>query len=266
MDELKDYLHPSNDSHSVKEAVISLFFDKPIQKPESFESLLKNGLSKYFDSFDTENQVQFQLSNKIEELSKNQPQVKKDVGFRFSNIKNGKVANVLQARNEINRQFISYHTLAYDDWDIFFQDFLDISKNIGKVQPELCVQAFSLHYIDEFNWSKDIKIDLQKIFREESNYLSKAFFKSKLVNYNLTTINENPEYFDRLDISRSELKNCVLSISHNLTRKLEYSSPLTELLEGKLLTEVLEDAHDKNKKLLLDMLTKEVCELIKLKP
>lgn len=265
MTALREILHPSNEKHSVKEAVISLFFDQPIKNPEKFEGLLTNGLSKYFKSFNAENEVQFQISNQVNEIVQSQPQLKKDVGFRFSSFQEAKLATVLQARNEVGRHFMSYHTLVYDDWDIFFPDFLDIAKVISAFQPEIAVQAFSLHYIDEFNWSKDIEIELSRIFREDSDYLPSAFFKSQLVNYNLTTLNKEPEYFDRLDLTRSDIVQQVLTISHNLTRKLDNTTPLSALLEGEQIALVLNDAHLKNKNLLINILTQDVCDIIKLK-
>lgn len=266
MNALADILRPSNESHSVKEAVITLFFDGPISNPESFESLLKNGLSKYFESFNPENQVQIQFTNQGNEIAQSPPELKKDVGFRFSSFRKGKLATVLQARNEVGRHFMSYHTLVYDDWDEFFPVFLEIAARISAFQPGISVQAFSLHYIDEFNWSKETDIELDRIFREDSDYLPKSCFKSRLLNYNLTTLNDDPEYFDRLDISRTESIHQVLTISHNLTRSLDKTEPLSTLLEGDLIKSVLNDAHLKNKTLLISILTQEVCDLIKLKP
>lgn len=266
MTTLKEILHPSNGKHSVKEAVISLFFDKPIESPEKFESLLRQGLSGFFETFNAENEVQFQFTNQVNELVQSQPQLKKDVGFRFSSFKEGKLATVLQARNEVGRHYMSYHTLIYDDWDVFFPDFLEIVKVISVFQPEVCVQAFSLHYIDEFDWAKDIEIELNRIFREDSDYLPPSFFKARLINYNLTTLNNEPEYFDRLDITRTDAAQQVLTISHNLTRKLETTTPLPSLLKSDQIEVVLNDAHLKNKNLLIDILTQEVCDLIKLKP
>ncbi len=266
MAELKSILQPSNREHSVKEAVISLFFDKPIQEPKRFEALINNELAIFFQSYDSQNEVKIQFEGKGSEISHGLPELRKDIGFRFSSFRNGQLATVLQARNESLRQYLSYHTLIYDDWDLFFPDFLKIAEIIGQFQQGIMVQAFSLHYIDEFRWLSKDSVDLSKIFRTDSDYLPQEFFSSILTNYNLTTVNKDPEYYSRLDISSVESVGKTISISHNLTRKIDTAVPLASLISSELIATVLNHAHINNKNLLLNILNQDVCDLIKLKP
>lgn len=93
------------------------------------------------------------------------------------------MVTALQGMNELIRNFISYHSLSYADWDLFFSDFQEIIMTLSSFSGDLFVNAFSLHYIDEFEWKSESEIKPKQIFNTSSNLLPKDFFTSKLNSY-----------------------------------------------------------------------------------
>lgn len=266
MSDLKSILRPVNDSHSIKEAVITLFLPNPIIKPERFEILIKDKFKDKFQKFEKVSQVQFQFKgNDGGSIESSLPQITENVGFKFQRFEEGKIVNALQGMNEVIRNFISYHTLNYSDWDKFFPDFKEVITAISNFHGDLFVNAFSLHYIDEFEWSEKSNIIPQKVFNENSTLLPKEFFSSHLNNYQFTTVKKNRfEYFDRLEIKVDERPKKFITISHNVIVNYNEFIDLKELIQSNELKEALDHAHLLNKQTLVNILNKDVCELIKL--
>lgn len=266
MADLKTVLKPVSEKHSVKEAVITLFLANPIIKPERFEALIKDKFKDKFQKFEKLNQVQFQFKgNDGGSVESTAPSILENVGFKFQRFEEGKTVTALQGVNELLRNFISYHSLDYSDWDLFLPDFKSVMIEVANFHPELFVNAFSLHYIDEFLWDSEEEILPNHIFNENSILLPKEFFSCRLNNYQLTTFkNDKFEYFDRLEIQVDEGPKKFITISHNVIHSLNENIALNKLVESAELKDMLDHAHLLNKKTLVSILSKEVCDLIKI--
>jgi len=266
MADLETVLKPVSGNHSVKEVVITLFLANPIVKPERFEALIKDKFKDKFHKFDKVNQFQFQLKGKEGgSVESAPPSILENVGFKFHRFEEGKTVTALQGVNEVLRNFISYHSLDYSDWDLFFPDFKSILIEVANFHPELFVNAFSLHYIDEFVWDSNEEINPTKVFNDKSTLLPNEFFSCRLNNYQLTTVKKDTfEYFDRLEIQVEDRPKKFITISHNIIHTLNDSVVLNKLIESAQLKNMLDHAHLLNKRTLVSILTKEVCNLIKI--
>lgn len=266
MSELETSLKPVSGSHSITEAVITLFLANPIIKPDRFEVLIKNQFKDKFQKFEKVSQVQFQFRGKDGgAFESSQPQITENIGFKFQRFEEGKIVTALQGMNEGIRNFISYHTLNYTDWDIFFPDFKKVFSVLSNFHGDLFVNAFSLHYVDEFEWVAQNDIDTKKIFNQDSTVLPEEFFKCRLNNYQFTTVKKNKyEYFDRLEIRVDERPKKFITISHNIVVNYNDSIDLKELIHSSELEDELNYAHLLNKQTLVNILNKDVCDLIKL--
>lgn len=267
MTDLKTVLKPVSEKHSVKEAVITLFLANPIIKPERFEVLIKDKFKDKFQKFEKVNQVQFQFKgNEGGAFETTPPSILENVGFKFQRFEDGKTVTALQGLNEPLRNFISYHSLDYLDWDLFFPDFKNVLTEVANFHSEIFVNAFSLHYIDEFVWDSDEEIEPTHVFNEKSSLLPNEFFSCQLNNYQLTTVkNDKFKYFDRLEIQVEDRPKKFITISHNVIHNLNDNFALKNLLESPDLQDMLNHAHLLNKKTLVSILTKEVCDIIKIK-
>lgn len=264
---IKEFLTPIHEKHSIKEAVITLFLAAPIIKPERFESLIKSEFKDFFQKFENISQVQvnFRVQGKTG-VEAGEHKIRDNAGFKFSGFEGGKLVKALQGINDLQRQFISFHTLDYIRWANFYKDFSFTIKEVAKFHPNLFIQAFSLHYIDEFKWISEQNFIPEIIFNIDSPLLPKDVFSSRMVNYSFTTIKKNdPEYFDRIEIKIEKRDINYINISQNILQNLKDNVDLSELVTEKTLEEILTDAHNHNKATLTSVLNPEVCERINLK-
>ncbi len=258
-----------NSSNAIKEAVISVFLINPIIKPERFKTLIENDFKDKFEQFEPTSTVEFTIQNTSGKIENSGPQYLQNAGFKFSHFKNGSIANIIQGLNEQTRYYLSYHTLQYNRWDNFISECSSCFDSINKLQSDLFVAAISLHYINEFTWvDSSNKMDLKTIFNENATYIPKEFFKSSSTEFLLTTERDENElkYYDRITIKIESKIDPVITISHNVTvtftnQEVENLKDLISRDEFKRLSTI---NHESNKKLLKDILTKEILALIKM--
>jgi len=87
---------PVNETHSIKEAVISLFLANQILKPERFNELIKTSLKEKFQLFEPIIQFQFEVKNPLATSATTpKPEVLNNIGFKFTSFYNGAPATVL---------------------------------------------------------------------------------------------------------------------------------------------------------------------------
>lgn len=266
--DLRAKVRPINENHSIKEAVLSVFLATKIIKPERFNSLIEKELKGKFQQFELVSRFNVTISQKKSVLEHSSKALE-NVGFRFLSFKAGKPDRILQAINEENRYFISFHCLSYTRWADFYNEFKSLLQVLTDFQPGYFANAFSLHYIDQFLWlDESSEIEPAVIFNKESDYLPGEFFKSKKTTYSVVTEKDLPgtdglKIFDRIGITVEPNIKPMVSISHNVTMPLADYTDLGALIQGgneKLFT----DVHSKNKEFLRNVLNKEICSMIKI--
>jgi uncharacterized protein (TIGR04255 family) len=263
---LSELIVPCNKDHSIKEAVITLFLANPIIKPERFKKLIENEFKDKFQQFQTVSNIEIQFQNKPDSIGNLAQQVLSDIGFKFLGFANGGPSKVLQAINEKQRNFISFHYLQYSRWANFYDDFIETIKIISNQHPDLFVTAVSLHYLDEFFWRGPLPIDLKQVFNEAGDYLPKEFFKSQISNYTIVTNKEidDVKYFNRLEININDSIRPGISISHNISQTYNDVVDLGELLKKPEFGSTLEKEHIHNKTILKDILQPLIVQAINL--
>lgn len=263
---LTEKIKPINNTHSIKEAVISVFLVNPILKPERFQTLIEGDLSEKFQQFEDVGRFRLEL-NQEKGITNPDVQVINNIGFKFSNFEKGRIQRILQGINEEQRTFISYHSLGYSRWKPFLEEFKQSIEALCKIQSDLFVSAYSLHYIDEFFWiDETTPIDLRLIFKEENTTFPKVIFDSKNANYSLITEKEigDIKYHDRLEITISSNIKSFIRISHNITRTLDDIYELNKIVKENKFEEVITMVHESNKLLLKEILTIDILNMINL--
>lgn len=262
---LEQKIRPINGSHSIKEAVISVFLVNPIIKPSRFRDLIETDFKDEYHQFRRLGQFKLHIN---QGRFANSPEITEDAGFRFSAFTKGQEHKVLQSSNDPGRNYISYHRLDYVNWNEFVDNYVKSISILSKHQSDLFVSAYSLHYIDQFLWiDKDNPIDLNLLLTRESEYLPNKLFGSITTNYSLVTeklIPNSGRFVERLEVNVESKITPNILISHNITRPLDEVIGLNELIENKKFHTMLNAAHNENKLLLGNILTEPIKKMISL--
>lgn len=267
---IENYLKPFSSKHSIREAVISVFLANPIIKPERFQKLIENGFfNDEFQAFETVGAVEIELKQGNTGMIEQTAQNMSNVGFKFIGFSQGKVSRILQGVNERGRTFISYHCFSYTRWNDFLDDYLRFIKILSTSQTEMFINAVSIHYIDQFRWVSQSPINLSKIFNNHTRYLSKALLETDGPTnfiFNNQSIVDSCIHFDRLEIKVDDKNSKDISISHNVTKRLDDLKGLEALCNSEIeyFKHILFELHKGNKILLDDILEKEVKKMINL--
>lgn len=263
---ITEFIEPCNKDHSIKEAVITVFLAGPILKPARFEKLIENELKDQFHQFqklsNIELQIQHNFSSSLNQITNNRDD---DGGFLFLGFEKGKISRILQARNENNRNYISFHSQNYKRWSDFYKDYIKSIQAISTNHPDLFVNAISLHYVDQFNWIANDKVNLGMIFNE-GKWLPEIFFESEISTYQISTKTEfnSINYSNRIEINVTDNFTKEITISHNITRVLDDLANLADLISSIDFESTLQKEHNYNKSVLKDILTDPVQKMINL--
>jgi uncharacterized protein (TIGR04255 family) len=256
-------LKPSKGDHSIKEVVVSVFVAHQIDIEELADVKLSN-FSHSNRKVEIVKRVNAALdAGEQAELKIDKPE---NTGIRFLAEEDGNVTKLMQGINEFNRTYLSYHNFNYKRWQPFLEEYLvhitEIASNLDSINAE----AFSLYYVDEFEWDSEDKIESRGIFNVNSRYLPSEFFNVFNSNSILITekLFENNVCYDRIEISVDNNRK-IVKISHNLTRVLTETTPLISLIKSAEFSRILNWAHEQNKFLLKEVLHQSVQDLIKLK-
>ncbi|TXH31503.1 MAG: TIGR04255 family protein, partial [Cyclobacteriaceae bacterium] len=161
--------------------------------------------------------------------------------------------------------FISYHDLNYNRWSDFFSSFIQLMKVFQQYDNSIFINAFSLHYVDEFLWTDEGNpIDSSVIFARNSKYLPSEFFKPGKTNFSFITerhLESGSKVFDRIEVKVEPTIVPVVNISHSVTYPLTDFYHLNSVVDNSF-SPFFESVHAKNKALLRDLLNPEVCKLI----
>lgn len=259
-----DIIRPIRKEHSIKEAVITVFLSSPIIKPERFEELIKSEFKDYFQRFETVSSVELKLSNTKGSINAESFE-QQNAGFKFSAFDEGRLVNLLQGINEKGRYYLSFHTLTYSSWKMFFKQYQTYIEVLSKKHNEIFINAFALQYVDEFLWNDEIKSDtLKLIFNEQSDYLHKDFFNNtkNLIRQITEREDEDNRYLSRLEILTEPEIRPLINIKHIITQSLDEPVELQKVIPSDHFNDMINKAHDCNKKLLNDILSKDVKTLI----
>lgn len=265
MDKLAN-LKPFHENHSIKEAIITLFLSESLSEIESYTKLLKKGFEDVFSK--AENIYSRKIVVSKTEFNTEDKQI---VGFQFNKYtEEGEISLTLRGvSNSDNQSFLTISNLNYNSWSLFKKESIGIFKKLSEFVPYLKIEAFNLHFIDQFLWlSDEEQVPIKLIFSEKSDLLSKDFFESNNSFFVLNTEKKNNDldfiHFDRIDIRVDNKVKIPISLSHNVAIPFDKAYELEYLLNSKKFSRRLDWAFEQNKILLGSLLTNPVLEKINL--
>lgn len=258
--DLKDILTLPSDKHSIKEAVLTLFFKNPFEDFQSFTVFYDKSLKSLFSKKEEIFNHQVELEPSKASITRKEAKLS---SYRLYRVNNNSTDLLVQVVNEFNRHYISFHCLDYKRWQDFKSDFIEILKVLGLwVDESNYVVAFSLHYIDQMSVNDD-KIPLDLIFNNESSLLPSGIFKSKnsflVFNSEKESENDKYDFFDRIEL---KIQGKEIFISHNSIIPIEEQESFKDFIRSSICLEKIEHAHQHNKNLLKDILSTEVQRII----
>lgn len=258
------YLKPKSGSHAISKAKATIFTPQAFVKPkdlllkyindEGFKSYEKKTLLRT-TTFNVENNQINRLPEKVQ-------------GLLFESFQsNGTIDNIFKLQNDSDtRASISVETRNYDRWHGFLSQ-LKKGFELFANKTEFYVEAINLNYQDEFDWINDKKqIPCDLIFNSESELLNETFLKGNngtlisLVQGN-SDLN-NLFYEEKTEITFNNDTNRVI-VNHNYAFRLNEVKTFDSVKEE--LYPLFENAHESNKKVLKELFTDDVLELINLK-
>jgi uncharacterized protein (TIGR04255 family) len=259
------HLIPVSGKHSINRVTATIHLPQILVKPEDVFEKLKN--SRQLTHYQRKNITKLRTISLNENLGGVGSDNKINGVLLEEFDKNGRLKNVLRLDNKSdNKASIVFENRIYDDWDSFKARLIDDLNNIYEVFP-FYVEAISLAYVDEFIWaSNEEKIKVFEIFNKNSELLNKKFLNSE--NGTLVLLTQNKKtHVDNEEKTEISFNNRVkrIIINHQFATKLNSIYDFNKLMQDSKFSKYYQEAHDSNKVILKDVLTKEVQDLIKLK-
>lgn len=258
-------LHTFKDNHAIKEAVISFTISPQIINPSSYCVLLNEG-QPLFGKYHKFEPVKLKEVKIESDLNNQTVESIKDAGFKFIAFKEGKTSKIIQGLPQPRHALLTFNTVDYQGWTQFKEESLDVAKNIASFQPIYLVHAFSLMYIDEFYFDNGSKYNPKELFNLESRNLPRGIEDSDFVdyNFNLRRHHEGRNYFENVSVKVfNEEQKKTIRITENLTFEIQVM-PLVNVLEKSDIKTYLDFIHEENKKMLRDILSPQIIQMIKL--
>lgn len=267
---LLQHLKPYNEQHSIKEAVITVFLENEIAYPKGFQKLIQSHYKDKFQQFEVIKEVTINSSDEH-----NITKTIEEVGFEFSSYQEGELKDILRGFNEKEekRYRLAYHTLKYNRWKDFKDDFYTYTKFLPEIQQPLLVKSFGVYYVDDFFWQDEkSRMPTEAIFTTDYNVIPKYFVESdnavfSLAKEQFVSIEISP-YSERFDI-RISPKGAYpdkpsIRIVHHVIQDLPTSLELSAFLTQENCKEMLQKAHIHNKEMMKKILTQDALSLIHL--
>jgi uncharacterized protein (TIGR04255 family) len=259
------HLIPIAGKHSISRVTAIVFLPQIFVKPEDvFEKLKKSsGLANY----QRKNLTKLRTIN-INEILSGVTNKEKVNGLLFEEFDDsGRLKNILRLENKTDKQSnIIFESRIYPNWKQFKERLINDLKEVNKVFP-FYIEAISLGYLDEFLWvSNEDKIDVNSIFNIDSELLNKKFLDSE--NGTLVLLSQNKRVnVDDEEKTEISFNNRIkrITLNHQFAIKLDSVYEFDTLNKNNKLSDYYENAHNSNKTVLKEILTKEVQDLIKLK-
>lgn len=265
MTRIQDFIQPVSKGHSIKEAVITVFLSHLIESPQAFEGLLKTKFSGIFTKFEPLNTVQITMLP----TGQGNTSTLENTGFRFQKYVEDELRLVFQVTNNDQQKLLSFHSLEYTRWQPFFATYMDCLHAIIGQSAKFQVEAFNLHYTDEFIWTHDSEPDLGRILNKDSDFIAPSLLGNAFPRLDLFFTTDQTDHngtvrYDRINIAVTPTLQPTITISHTISHQLNVGIDIAELAQQTRFKELLTDAHLHNKEVLQNLLSPETAQLIQL--
>lgn len=252
-------LKPISGNHSISRVIAGVHLPQPILKPELIFDKIVNDNSKFI-SYQKKSKTYLRKINfsKIGDFE----QERIINGFLFEKYDSqGTLENIFKLVNNDTDSTIIQENKKYSNWSNFIDSFLTNLEELEKFS-NLIYKSLSLTYVDEFIWSSEESIDLDKVFSKNSEYLSNVFFKTKNITFtiNLQDFINGKVIEEKIDITFSNIYKNI-----KIIHQYAFGSEELKLMDKTFITNQFDKAHTKNKEILKSLLKEDVIQLIHLK-
>ncbi len=275
-------LIPFKDKHSVSEAIFILFLTNPIVNSRNFDRLLWKDapLHEKFQKFSLQMGVNlaFPPSEQLPSggaLPNLLPKISgvEQNGFIMQAFLDGKPSWVIRYQPSAlpgTYHMLTFHSLVYEDWDLFYEEVFNYIKIINEFEPGIFVSGYALNYVDQFNWHGE-ELPVSEIFNHTSRYLPNLLFDSKGI------FNSSGTFSHKIDnaliaegymvgANQIQLNEYNIFITHQSSRSFDAPQKLSDICaSNEQLRGLAAKMHQLNKDFLLQTLVKEICERVGLK-
>lgn len=267
---IEELLKPYNEAHSIKEVVFTLYFSQLVEDFTPWEKLQDQMFNRGFNKFEKLSQKKYTLNS--EDLKMKSEDAGRIGVLWKKQDETSTIKQLLQLRNiePQNQALLFFHELSYVRWINFKEEYLNIIKEISLSESigKNYVYAVNLTYIDEFTWIDTNPIQLNRIFKKDSPYLSKYFFDSKFPSIEIAAMKNDADsqklLTERLAIDiQPTLPDSTILISHTIASSLSDKTTLFDFNKADL-DSYLEKTHEYNKRALRELLCEDVQDLVKL--
>lgn len=261
MNVFREYLKPVAKNHSVTRVIATCFLPQQVVDFDDLRNQLDalEIFKKYNrKSTQTTNMLQLNLAQGIMDKPVAQG---KPSGLIMESFDQGKVQYVLQILNENNKAMISFEARVYDRWANFYEVFKTDLNAILETYPYY-VEAVGLSYVDQFAWThKDQAIPVREIFNPESELLNQKFLNSTNGSIVMVSQDQDLKNEEQVNISFNNLFKRV-NINYQCTIGFKPYIQAGKILNENALDNHFDQAHESNKGMLRNLLSKTVLELI----
>jgi uncharacterized protein (TIGR04255 family) len=255
-----------NDKNAIREAVIVLFLDSPIARVERFKELYLTELAVEFQKFDLLQGVEINVSIQSGQINQSKSPERIN-GFRALKLAEGGPKFVIQGINDPGRYYFSFHDLNYTRWVDFKENYQKYTEIFGNFANDLGIKVVSLHYIDEFEWIGEQKLDLSLVFQDKSKLIPEEFIESNQshIIFEMEKSFEGIRFTDRIEITVNNPIRNIIRISHNSNYNTSKIYSIKEAYKPDEMQKILETAHNHNKEVLKQILSDNILKRIDLK-
>ncbi|MCF0195266.1 MAG: TIGR04255 family protein [Bacteroidaceae bacterium] len=172
----------------------------------------------------------------------------------------------MQGLSQPRQALFTFNTVDYPGWTKFKEESLATAKAVASFQTIYKVHAFSLMYIDEFDFENGNEYNPKDLFNLDSRNLPRGLEDSDFVdyNFNLRRHNDGRNYFENVSIKVfNDGQKKIIRITENLTFEIKAIS-FIDVLEMPDINGFLDFSHDENKKTLRDILSSNISKMIQL--
>ncbi len=256
-------LIPYAKSNAISETSFTFFLEQVLINPQDFLNKIQEEFKSFFQEINLISRSVITIDGKG--LDKTEDGI---IGFVLTNYENGSKRWIVKLDREGEMQRLSIHCLFYKDWDDYLKTTTYVLNVIVNSGRELFINAYSLGYVDQFDWIDDSFPNLEEIFSKDSDLLPLAILQSKKtwsysfqINQKSVTESFKKDYIDRIDISIREFKSKLnFLIIHNTLQELDLPQTLKNLFADSTIQEALQFAHGNNKKIIKSIFTPPVLE------
>jgi uncharacterized protein (TIGR04255 family) len=258
--------------------ILSVFLRSPVENPDALEEILRKELPQTFTQAGVIRGRKLNITYKpgSGEIKASSSENESAIGFEVQRSVDGRVEWLVRGVNEPTRFLISVHSTTYQTWEQFQDRCVKVFNAIFRHRPNLPISGIVLTYIDIFDWKEASFPPLKLIFQNDSELIPLKCLSLQFpweADIRFVEESQNPAIRELMpqriqmlgvEVSTEDAPSSYskISIKHSVALPVHPDQELKTLLSGGLFAQAAYDLHMENKKILQQILTIPVLELI----